>query len=162
GGEVRPQLHAPHLPLAVSLRHLLVDDAAPRRHPLDLAGPDDALVAEAVPVLDVAVEDVGDGLDAPVRVPGEPLPVVVGVLGSEVVEQQERVELRNRVEAERASQVDARPLEGRLALPDLLYGAEHVGRRHRWPPPRLSSQTGRGGIALTPGRPRREVTATRN
>src|SRR5262249_60804612 len=119
GGALRPPLLPPPPPLAPSLRLPLVVEPPPRRHPLDLAGPDDALVAEAVPVLDVAVEDVGDGLDAPVRVPGEPLPVVVGVLGAEMVEQQERVELRDLVEAERASQVDARPLEGRLALPDL-------------------------------------------
>ena len=102
-----------------------MDDPAARGHPLDLAGPDDALVAKAVAVLDVPVEDVGDRLDAAVRVPGEALQVVVGVLRLEVIEQQERVELRDLVEPENPPQVDAGSLEGGLALPDLLDGAEH-------------------------------------
>ena len=51
------------------------------------------LVAEAVAVLDGAGEDVGDRLDAAVRMPGKAREVVLGTVVAEVVEQQERVEL---------------------------------------------------------------------
>ena len=53
-GQIGPQLKAVHHPLGVSLRHFLVDDAAPRGHPLDIAGGDNALITHAVAVLHVA------------------------------------------------------------------------------------------------------------
>ena len=54
---------------------------------------DDAAVAQAVAVLHVAVEHVGDGLDAAMRMPGEARQVVRRVVGAEIVQQQEGVEL---------------------------------------------------------------------
>ena len=78
-------------PLGVALGHLLVDDAAAGGHPLHVARRDHAAVAEAVAVLDVAAQHVGDGLDPAVGMPGEALQVLLGLVGAEVVEQQERV-----------------------------------------------------------------------
>src|SRR5213078_1000192 len=127
-GEVRPELEAPHPALAVALRHLLVDDAAARRHPLHVSRRDDAAVPEAVPVLHVARQHVRDRLDAAVRVPGEPADVLGRVVRAEVVEEEERVELRHLVVAEHPLQVDAGALDGRLRLPDLLDPAD-VGHR---------------------------------
>ena len=75
----------------VAFRHLLVDDAAACRHPLHVAGGDDARVAEAVAVLDVALQHIGDGLDAPVRMPGKTSEIMVGDVGAEIVEKQEGV-----------------------------------------------------------------------
>ncbi len=91
GRQVGPELEAVHRALRVALGHLLVDDAAAGGHPLHVARGDDAAVAQAVAVLDVAAQDVGDGLDAAVGMPGEALEVVVGLVRAEVVEQQERV-----------------------------------------------------------------------
>ena len=105
-------------PFVVAARHLLVDDAAAGGHPLDVARTDDPLVAHAVAVLHPALQDVGDRLDAPVRVPREPGQVVRRVVGVEVVEQQERVEQGDLVIAEGPLQMHAGPLDGRLALPD--------------------------------------------
>src|SRR5205823_3366252 len=70
-GEVGPELEAVHAAGGVALGHFLVDDAAAGGHPLDFAGADGALVSEAVGVVNGAGEDVGDGFDAAVRVPGE-------------------------------------------------------------------------------------------
>jgi hypothetical protein len=110
-GQVRPQLEAVHGAAGLSLRHLLVDDAAACAHPLDVARPDDARVAEAVAVVDLAAQHVGDRLHASVRVPGEPAQVVLGSVRAEVVEQQERVEALRRIEPDGPVQVNAGALD---------------------------------------------------
>ena len=69
--QVEPELQARDA-LGAHLRHLLVHDAAARRHPLDVAGADGALVAERVAVAHFALPDQRHGLDAAVRVIGEP------------------------------------------------------------------------------------------
>ena len=68
-----------HAPVRVALGHLLVEDAAAGGHPLHVAGAEVAAVAEAVAVRDRAGEDVGDRLDAAMRMPREPGEVVVRV-----------------------------------------------------------------------------------
>ena len=113
--QVRPQLESVHAARRVALRHLLMDDAAARRHPLDVAGGEPA-VAHAVAVFDAAGEHVGDGLDAAVRMPGKPGQVVVRDIVAEVVEEQERDRSRTFAEAERAAQMDAGALQRRLEL----------------------------------------------
>ena len=62
-----------------------MDDAAPCRHPLDVSGGDGAAIPEAVAVLDGAREDVRDGLDPAVRVPGKAGQVLLGIVVPEVV-----------------------------------------------------------------------------
>ena len=91
-----------HSTLFITLRHLLVDDAAPRCHPLDVAGGDGALVPHAIAVFDGSREHVGDGLDPAVGVPRKPGQVVLRPLVAEVVEQKERVEVGRVAEPERA------------------------------------------------------------
>jgi hypothetical protein len=54
--------------LAVGIGALGVDDAAPRGHPVHLARRDDLVVAQAVAVVDLALEQVGDGGQPDVRV----------------------------------------------------------------------------------------------
>ena len=80
-------------PLRIALRHLLVHDAAARRHPLHVARAEAAAIAEAVAVIDRAGQDVGDRLDAAMRMPREAREVILGPLVAEIVEQQERIEL---------------------------------------------------------------------
>ena len=109
--QVRPELEPVHPSLRVALRHLLVHDAAARRHPLHVAGAEVAAVAEAVAMLDVAGEHVGDGLDPAVGMPRKAGEIVVRAVVAEVVEQEERIELRRVAEAEAALQLDARALE---------------------------------------------------
>ena len=123
-------MHAADL---VALRHLLVDDAASGCHPLDVAGGDGAAVAHAVPVLHGPGEDVGDRLDAAVRVPGETGQVILRDVIAEVIEEEERVEVGRVAEAERAAQVHACAFERRLGPDQPLDGSNgHVGLRQRW------------------------------
>jgi hypothetical protein len=68
-----------------------VEDPAAGRHPLDVSVPQDALDTSAVLVVDLALDDVRDGLEAPVGVPRKTCEVLVGISRSEVVEQEERV-----------------------------------------------------------------------
>ena len=96
-----------HAALRVALRHLLMHDAAAGRHPLHVAGAEHALIAEAVAVLDLAGQDVGDRLDAAMRMPGKAGLVLVGIVVAEIVEQQERIELLGVAEAEGAAQMHA-------------------------------------------------------
>src|SRR3546814_18673176 len=72
------------------LGHLRVHQAAAGGHPLHAAGDKQALVAVVVLVAHSAVEPVGYGLDAAVRLAGETGEVVLGLVGAELVEQQER------------------------------------------------------------------------
>src|SRR5262249_5801592 len=83
--QVRLELEAVAPAAGVSLRHLLVQDAAAGGHPLDVAGAETAAVAEAVAVRDGPGEHVGDRLDAAVRVPRKAGEIVGGRVVPEVV-----------------------------------------------------------------------------
>src|SRR6185437_12166454 len=124
-----PELEAVHAALGVPLRHLLVHDAAARRHPLHVAGAERAFVAEAVAVVDRAGQDVCDRLDAAVRMPREAGAVVVRPVVAKVVEQKEGIEIVGFAEAEGAPQLDAGALRGGLRLDDALHGADGHGCR---------------------------------
>ena len=64
----------------------------PGRHPLHVSAPDGSLVPQRVAVVHLALEHVGDGLDAPMGMPGKSRSVERGVVGAEVVEHQKGVE----------------------------------------------------------------------
>src|SRR5439155_10980110 len=68
--KVDPELEAAHAPLLL-LRHLGMDDPAAGGHPLHAAALQIALVSEMIFVPQVAVEHVGDGPEAAVRVRGK-------------------------------------------------------------------------------------------
>src|ERR1700724_3212407 len=101
-----------------------MQDAAAGGHPLHVAGPELAFVAEAVAVVDRAGEHIGDGLDAAVRMPREAGAVVLGTIVAEVVEQEERIELAGVAEPEGAVELDAGAFHGRLRLHDPLDGSD--------------------------------------
>jgi NAD(P)H-hydrate repair Nnr-like enzyme with NAD(P)H-hydrate epimerase domain len=107
-----------HAALRVAFGHFLVEDAAAGGHPLDIAGGHFAFVAERIAVLDGTGEDVGDGLDAAVRVPGETFEVVLRVLVAEVIEEEERIEIFGFAEAEGALEADACSFEGWFSRQD--------------------------------------------
>jgi hypothetical protein len=65
--QVHPELEPVHtapVPQDLVRRKLGVDDAGACGHPLDLAGMDHASVADRISVLDLAVEKIGDRLEA--------------------------------------------------------------------------------------------------
>ena len=110
--------------MLVAFGHLLVEDAAAGGHPLDVARSHAALVAEGVAVGDFAGQDVGDGLDAAMRVPGEAGEVVRGVLVAEIIQQEERIELLCFAETEGALELNARTLDGGLGFKNLFDRAK--------------------------------------
>ena len=112
-----------------------MDDAAAGGHPLHIAWGDYARVAEAVAVLDRAAQHIGDGLHPAVRMPGEPLHILVGIIGTEIVEEQERIILLRGTEADRTMEMDACPFDGGATLEHLAYtsGFWHAFLLHNTP-----------------------------
>ena len=98
----------------ISLGHLLVDNPAAGRHPLDIPGGDGAFVSQAVPVLDASGQHIGDGLDAAVGVPREAGQIVPRNVVPEIIEKKEGVEVGSLAETKRAAQVHARAFHGWL------------------------------------------------
>ena len=123
GGQIGPELEAVHAAGGIALGHFLMNDAAAGGHPLHVAGGDGAAVAHAVAVLDGAGEDVGDGLDAAMRMPGEAGQVVLRDVVAEIVEQEERIEVGGVAETERAAQMDAGAFEGGLGFDQTFDGS---------------------------------------
>src|SRR5262245_4726892 len=122
-GQVGPELKPVHAALRVALRHFLMEDPAAGRHPLDVAGTERAAIAEAVAVLHRARQDIGDGLDAAVRMPRKSGAIVLRALIAEIVEQQERIEVAGVAEAEGAAQLYSGPLHGGLGFDNPLDGS---------------------------------------
>lgn len=113
GGQVAPKLEAVHLPLGVSLWHLLMQNAGASRHPLDIPSPKRADVAEAVAMGDGAFQNIGDGFDPAMRVPGKACLKILGAFVAEIIKQQEGVQLARVVKPECAVQFHACALHGR-------------------------------------------------
>ena len=99
-----------------------MDDATARRHPLDVARADDAAVPHAVAVFDGPRQNVSDRFDAAMRMPGKARQVVLRNVIAEIIEEEKWIEVGRVAEAERAAQVDARPLDCRLRLENRLIG----------------------------------------
>jgi hypothetical protein len=112
-----------HPALVVAFRHFLMDDPAAGGHPLHVAARQRAAVAEAVAVIDLAGEHVGDGFDAAMGMPWEAGEVLVGVVVAKIVEQQKRIELLWIAEPESALQFHAGAFEGRLWFQDFFDGS---------------------------------------
>ena len=77
--------------LGIAFWHLLVQDATPSGHPLDITSPQQPLVPEAIAVLDRSAQNISDRLDTSVRVPREAISVVVWIVIAQVVEQQKGI-----------------------------------------------------------------------
>src|SRR5260370_29489464 len=104
----------------IALRHLLMNDAAPCRHPLHVPRGDSAMVANAMAMLDGSRQNVRDCLDSPVRMPREPCQIVLGDIVTKVVEKEKRVEVGRVAEPERPAQVHASAFERWLGLDEPL------------------------------------------
>jgi hypothetical protein len=80
-----------------------MEDPSAGRHPLHVASPQRPAVSQAVAVIHRTGQHVRDRLDAAVRMPRESRPVRAGVIVSEIVQQEKRIELGRVAEAERSS-----------------------------------------------------------
>lgn len=116
GGQVCPQLKPVHGPFRRSFRHLLMDDAAARRHPLHGPRAQNPGVAQAILVLHAPGENVRNGLNTSVGMPGESGLVVLSAIVSEIIEKKKGVEHFGLSESERATKPNAGSLHrwGRL------------------------------------------------
>jgi hypothetical protein len=97
-----------------------MDDAASGCHPLDVTRVDDASVLKAVAMLYFALEDIGNRLDASMRMPGKALKVVIRIVRPKIVEKEKRIKLGNLIVTESSFEVHTRSFDGRPTLPDLL------------------------------------------
>ena len=95
-----------------------------RHEDVRVAGADHAVIAQAVAVRHRALQHVGDGFDAAVRVPRKAGQIVVGPVRAEVVEEQERVDVVQRRGGDAALEAHAGALDDRLRGDDALHGAE--------------------------------------
>src|SRR5207244_4861595 len=138
--QIRPQLEAVHPAVLVALRHLLVQNAAAGGHPLHVARTHAAAIAKAVAVLDATAQHIGDRLDTTMRMPRKAGEVVLGVLVTEIIQQQEGIEVAGFSEPERAAQLDAGAFERGQRLGNRFDGAD----RHRtsWEPVATRTLTG--------------------
>ena len=91
-----------HPALRITLRHLLMENAASGGHPLHVASGHFALIAKAVAMLHRAGQHVRDRLDPAVWMPRKSCEIVFRVLIAEVVQQQERIEFLGFAETEGA------------------------------------------------------------
>jgi hypothetical protein len=117
-----------HAPPRIALRHLLMENSTSRRHPLNIARSKLAAVPQAIAMLDRSGEDVGDGFDAAMWMPGKAGKVVFGTIVPKVIQQEERIEVSGFAEAEGAVQLDSRPFSRGLGLSDALHRANGHGR----------------------------------
>ena len=69
----------------------LVEEAAGGRHPLDIAGANDAAIARRILVLDLAVIDDGDRLEPAMRMLADAAPIGRGreIMRPRIIKQQE-------------------------------------------------------------------------
>ncbi len=106
-------MHAPAFIAHALARHLGMHDAAPCGHPLDVAGRELAAVAGRILVLELAVEQIRDGLKAAMRmVRGADRLAGRIVHRPHLVQQEERVELRHFGRGERAADDEAAAFDG--------------------------------------------------
>src|SRR6185503_13586818 len=90
-----------------------MDDAAPGRHPLHAAGPEQADVALVVAVPHAASEHVCDRFEAAMRMIRKAADVIRRLVRAELIEQQERIELGKARSSDDAIELDAVAIAGR-------------------------------------------------
>src|SRR5690242_17360261 len=98
----------------ISLRHLLVDNAAARSHPLHISCGNGATISHAVAMFDSPGKNVGNGLNPAMRMPREACQVILGNVVAKVVEEKERIEILGIAKSERSAQVHTSALHRRL------------------------------------------------
>src|SRR5260370_19585190 len=98
----------------IALRHFLMDDPAACRHPLHVASRDGPAIPHTVAVLYGSGQDICDGFDAAVRVPGKTRQIIFRNVIAEVIEEKKGIEIGSVTEAERTAEVPPRAFHRRL------------------------------------------------
>jgi hypothetical protein len=98
-----------------------MNDPAARGHPLGVAIGNDPLVPHAVAVFHVAAEYIGNGLDAAVWMPWKTRKIMIRVVVSEIIKQQEGIEQSDLVVPEHPSEVHAGAFHCGFAFENPFY-----------------------------------------
>jgi hypothetical protein len=120
--QIQPQLKAAH-PAFLLFGHLRMHQPPTGGHPLHAAGYEHALVTVVVAVAHAAVEHVSDRLEPAVRVIGKAGEVVLGLIGAELIEHEERIQVRQLWLPDDPAQLHAGAIGGGQAAHDLAHGA---------------------------------------
>src|SRR4051794_785585 len=94
-----------HSSRVIAFRHLLVDNPAPRRHPLHVPSRNRASVSHAVAVLHGPCQYISDGFNPAVRMPGKARQVILRHIVAEVTQKQEGVKPRGVADPEGATKM---------------------------------------------------------
>jgi hypothetical protein len=89
-------------------------DPTSRRHPLNIARAQTALIAQRVRVIDRARENICDGFDAPVRMPRKAFFELAWMLAAKIIKQQKWIKGARVMEPKGTVQMDASAFHGRL------------------------------------------------
>src|SRR5262245_55982386 len=117
--QIDPQLK-PGDALRAHLRHFLMHDAAPRSHPLNVAGTDTSGVAECVLVVHNARKNIGHRFNAAMWMQGESRFIIASLSRNKVIQQQKWIEVVQSLRSNTSLKPYARPFDDWLRLNDLL------------------------------------------
>jgi hypothetical protein len=93
-----------------ALRHFPVENSAAGRHPLHVTGTKRPAIPETVAMVHRPPQDIGDGLDAAVGMPGKPGAVIVRAVIAKIVQQQIKGQNRRCLRSRRLDATSPRPL----------------------------------------------------
>src|SRR5690606_5751350 len=121
---VDPELKTAHQTLLL-LRHFRVNNAPSRCHPLDVAAAQMTFIAQMILVQHMAVEHIGDGFKAPVRVRRKTGYIVVRIVRIEFIQHQEGIESRMGILSQAAVYAHASAIAGGASGYELLQFELH-------------------------------------
>ena len=99
-----------------------MDYTAPRSHPLHISRRNDSPIPHAVAMFNLPVQHIGDGFDPPVGVPGKSLLVVLRPPRAEIIEEEEGVDFKARLNPHSLEVLEHSRVE------DCLRGARPLSR----------------------------------
>src|SRR5512140_3841301 len=97
-----------------------MNDAASRRHPLDISSSDDATVAHAVAMFDRSRQYICDSLNSAMWMPWKTGEIIFRPFVAEIVKQEKWVKFSSIAKPEGTAQMYAGTLKGGLGLDDFL------------------------------------------
>jgi len=103
-----------HLAVRIPPWHLLMHDARACRHPLHRARAKHTAVPQAIPMLHLALQHIGNRLNAAMRMPRKALLKRRRIIISKIIKQQKRVTSPRIAKAENPVQMHPCPLHRRL------------------------------------------------
>ena len=86
-----------------------MDNAGTCCHPLHIPVREDTAIAQRICVLDLTFQDIGDGFNAAMGMPGKALCIFLRVIIAKIIHHQKRIKIRRLAKAENTVQMHPRP-----------------------------------------------------